>query len=510
MDAAGGRLVCGREQLRPSESKWKLFGWVVPEAGKTMKRAFWSELFREATKAASRIAICSFVAAIGIIARPIVLHGQESAAASPLTLQQAVAIALEKNPQRKAALADTKSAAYDVKIARSSLLPRLTFSETVLRGNDPVYVFGSKLRQQRFTSADFALNTLNTPAPFGNFSTRLSGSWTLFDSLASWRSVNRAELMKEASQHELERTEQETEYQVIESYFGVLLAKKQVDVAEQSLKTAEAIVERSKNRYEAGVIVESDYLSAQVRFAGRKQELIRVQNNLSLARAQLSAALGLSTSTDFAPVDELSERSLPAVKLEDLEQQAMTSRPDLRRIRSGEAAQKQSVLIAKSSFGPRVNAIAGWEADNPTFLAGGGGNNWLAGMELQFDLFQGGAKRAQLAREQATLEKVSALQEAAKDAVRLEVRRAYYDMDTAKQQLEVARLAIADSKESLRVNQNRYDAGLSTITDLLASEETARRTQTDYWETVRRYFTGYAALELASGTLNPQSPVVTP
>jgi outer membrane protein TolC len=76
--------------------------------------------------------------------------------------------------------------------------------------------------------------------------------------------------------------------------------------------------------------------------------------------------------------------------------------------------------------------------------------------------------------------------------------------------LEVARASIADSRESLRINQDRYEAGLSTVTDLLSSEDAARRTQNDYWETVCRYYTGYAALELASGTLNPQSPVVTP
>ncbi len=77
---------------------------------------------------------------------------------SPLTLQQAVKIALEKNPLRKAALADTRVASADVREARSVLMPRLTFSETATRGNDPVYVFGSKLRQQRFTIADFDLN----------------------------------------------------------------------------------------------------------------------------------------------------------------------------------------------------------------------------------------------------------------------------------------------------------------------------------------------------------------
>jgi outer membrane protein TolC len=107
-------------------------------------------------------------------------------------------------------------------------------------------------------------------------------------------------------------------------------------------------------------------------------------------------------------------------------------------------------------------------------------------------------------------EKVSALKDVATDAIRLEVRRDYYELDSARQQVEVARTAIAESQESLRINQNRYASGLSTITDLLAAEEAAQRSQIDYWEAVYCYHTGYAKLELASGTLTPQSPVVTP
>jgi outer membrane protein TolC len=187
----------------------------------------------------------------------------------------------------------------------------------------------------------------------------------------------------------------------------------------------------------------------------------------------------------------------------------MESRPDLKRIRSEEIAQQQSVSIAKASFGPRVNAFADWEADNPAFVSGGG-NNWTAGIELQFDLFQGGAKRAALSRELALQEKAASVKEMASDAARLEVRRAYYGVDAARQQIEVARAAIAAAQESLRINQDRYESGLSTIADLLAAEEAALRSQTDYWEAVYRYHTGYAGLELASGSLNPQSPVVTP
>jgi outer membrane protein len=435
---------------------------------------------------------------------------QQSPESSSLTLQQAVTIALEKNPLRKAAAAGTSASAAEVRVARSSLLPHLNFSETATRGNDPVYVFGSKLRQQRFADADFALNKLNTPLPFGNFATRFGGTWNLFDSFASWHGINRAKQMNEAAARQLDRTEQEIVFRVINSYYEVLLAGKQLEVSEQAAKTAEAIVDRSQARFDSGLVVESDLLTAKVRLAERQQEVIRARNNLDLARAQLCTAMGVPPESSLQLTEVLAEHKLPLPVLQETEKQALTSRPDLKRVASEEAAQRQSVSIAKSSFGPQISAFAGWEMDNPTFLAGGGGNNWLGGIEVKVDIFQGGAKRAELSRQRALEERAVAMKQAAADAVRLEVRRAYYDMDTSRQQVEVARAVIAQAQESLRINQDRYDSGLTTITDLLGAEEAASRSQTDYWEAVYRFHTSYANLELASGTLNPQSPVVTP
>jgi outer membrane protein TolC len=230
---------------------------------------------------------------------------------------------------------------------------------------------------------------------------------------------------------------------------------------------------------------------------------------LDLARAQLNTAMGMPMDSLFQPTQSLAEPTLPVPVLQDVEKLALTNRPDLKRIQSEESAQRQSVAIAKSSFGPRVNAFASWEMDNPTFVAGGGGNNWLGGLELQFDIFQGGAKRAQLARERALEEKVTSMKQVASDGVRLEVRRAYFNLDSARQELEVARAAIAQAQDSLRINQDRYGSGLSTVTDLLGAEEATQRSQTDYWEAVYRFHTSYASLELASGGLNLQSPVVT-
>jgi outer membrane protein len=456
-------------------------------------------------------AFCKALLSLAVAWLPLLAaSAQQEAQPSPLTLQQAVNVALEKNPLRKAAIADTKAASAGVREARSFLMPHLSFSETATRGDDPVYVFGSKLRQQRFTTAEFALNKLNTPLPIGNFTTRFGGSWNLFDSFATWHGVSRAKEMNEAAKHQLDRTDQEIVFRVVTSYYDVLLAAKQLEVAEQSVKTAQSIMDRSQARFNSGLTVESDLLTAKVRMAARQQEVIRARNTLETVRAELNTAMGTPVESRFQFTDRLEERTLPIPTLRDAEKQALGNRPDLKRIASEEAAQRQSVSMAKSSFGPRVNAFAAWEMDNPTFVAGGGANNWMGGIELQFDIFQGGAKRAELSRQRALEEMVVAKKLGASDAVRLEVRRAYYDVDASRQQIEVARVAIAQAQESLRINQDRYDSGLTTITDLLGAEDAARRSQTDYWEAVYHFRTSYANLELASGSLNSQSPVVMP
>jgi outer membrane protein TolC len=428
--------------------------------------------------------------------------------ATPLSLPDAVKIALEKNPLRKAALADTRAAGAGVREARAAIFPRITFSETANRGNDPVYVFGTRLRQQRFTAGDFALNLLNRPTPVGNFATRFGGQWNLFDSFASWFKVSRARYLQQASAQQLERTDQELVYQVVEAYYGLLLAGRQRQVAEQSMRTAQSILDRSKARYDSGLAVESDLLSAQVNAAGRQQQLIAASNAVWLAQAQLADALGLPNSPAYAPAEALAETQLPLGPLPELETRALGQRPDLRRLQSEQAAQDKGVAAAQASFGPRLNLFAGWEADNPALFTGGG-NNWMGGVELQFDLFEGGAKAARLSRERALQDRVAAMRQSAENAVRLDVRRAFYQVDASRQQVDVARAATQQAQESLRINQNRYDSGLATITDLLRVEEATRRAQTDYWEAVYRYRTSYAGLELATGTLNSTSAAVT-
>ncbi len=428
--------------------------------------------------------------------------------ATPLTLPEAVRIALDKNPMHKAALADTRAASAAVQEARSPLLPRLMFAENFTGGNDPVFVFGSRLRQQIFTAQDFALNSLNRPTPIGNFASRFSGQWSLFDSMKSWMGVDRARFMSQAAGQQLDRTDQELVFQTVQAYYGVLLAQKQLQVAEDAVKTAESIEQQSRARVESGMAVDSDLLSAQVLTSSRTQERIARQNEQALARTRLALAMGMPADARYEPKEALEERTFPPADMNQLEKTALEKRPDLKRVESERSAQAKSVAMAKAAFGPRLNAFGTWE-QNSHAAGWTGANNWVAGAELQFDLFSGGSKRAALEREKALAEKASAAQAGFEDAIRLEVRSAYYDFDAAQQQVAVARSAIAQADESLRINQNRYEGGLSTVTDMLRVEEAAHRAKADYWQAVYRLDTSYAGVELATGTLSPNSPAVT-
>jgi outer membrane protein len=429
------------------------------------------------------------------------------AAETKLTLEQAVAVALEKNPARKAAVLEQRIAAADFKLSRAPLLPRIGFSETYQDGNDPVYVFGAKLRQQRFSAADFALDQLNKPTPFSNYMTRFSGQWQLFDSGATWARMMQAKQASELAKRNLDRTDQELVMRVVDTYTGLLLAKRQLEVAEDAAKSSQSVLERARAHVEAGMSVESDLLSAQVDHGARQQELVRAQNDVSIAVARLNHELGVAAAANYELGDLLADRVFPSEPLEQLEARALDRRPDLRGLALQQSIQQKNVTIAKAAFGPTVDAIGNWEADNPRF-GGGGGNDWILGLEVRLELFDGGARAAQLQRERARKQKVEALRESAASGVQLEVRKAYFDYDAARRQLEVARTEVAQADESLRIGHDRYDAGLNTITDLLRVEEADVRAKTGYWQAVYRVQSSYANLELAAGTLSADSPVV--
>jgi len=423
-------------------------------------------------------------------------------AQEPLTLRQAIEQALGHSPQAAMARADGEDAKAASAQARTALLPQLNFTEDMSRGDDPVYAFGSRLRQRRFTQADFAVNALNRPDPIGNFSTRLSGSWMVFDSLKTERQIRRADQFKQSAASSAQAVDQQIVMRVVTAYQAVLYAQREIDVAQHEQETAAALLASVEDHVKAGLAVESDRMSALVNSAARKQELIEAQGDLELAWAQLSEAMG-ATDLKTTALKPMEPRSFPQLALEEELATAAKARPDLKALGQAQSAQASAVASARSDFGPRVSAYGNWEEDRNS-PGSAGGNNWVAGVQIGIDILPLG-KRAQLARETAAKQRIDAQMAASQQHLRLEVSQAHIHRQTASLSLETARAAMDQAAESLRILKNRYGAGLATITDLLRAEDAERRSQSSYWRAVYGNAMAYTELLYATGTLTPDA-----
>ena len=419
-------------------------------------------------------------------------------AQEPLTLREAIQIALKQSPDVAAARAGVDEAKANASLARTSYLPQVNFTEDMSRGNDPVYVFGTRLRQQRFTQANFALDALNKPAPIGNFASRISGGWLLFDSLQTQKKIRGAEFMRSSAASSAEGVDQKVVLDVVQEYQGVLYAERRVEIARHEQDTAEALLSSVDDHVKAGLAVESDRMSARVSMAGRKQELIAVQGGLELAWAQLRVAMGVP-DLKASPLRSIEPKNFPDTDLEQAVQGALKNRRDLAALTDAQSAQASAESAARMSFGPRVSAYGNWEDDRRS-VGGHGGNNWVAGVQIGLDVLPF-SKRSQLAKEKAAKARVNAQLNAYAQQVRLQVTQALIQRKTAELSLETARTAIDQATESLRIVKNRYTAGLATITDLLRAEDAEREAQANYWQAVYGNAVAYAQQLFATGTL---------
>jgi outer membrane protein TolC len=426
-----------------------------------------------------------------------------SAAQTPsLTLREAIDRALGQNPQTEAAQADVVAADAAAAMVRTALLPRLNFTEDLSRGNDPVYVFGTKLRQQRFAQSDFSLNSLNRPAPTGNFATRFSGQWMLFNWFETQQQIHAAKLGIASARSMTGAVDQSVIFQVVQAYQAELYAQRQLELAHHEQQTAEALLHDAQTRVKAGLAIDSDLLGAQVNLSARQQETIATQGAGETAWAELEAAIG--SALDVHPeLKPMGAKTYPEGSLDEDIAAALKARPDLKALAQQTAAQEQAVKAAKSDFFPQVSAYGNWEMDRQTF-AGDGGNNWVAGAQLNLDILPLG-KRAHLEQTKAAQQKAAAQERFQRQQIRLAVSRAFTDHQTAERTVATARASMDQSTESLRILRNRYDAGLATMTDLLRAEDAQRQSQNGYWRAAYGNTVAYAELLYATGALTPDT-----
>jgi outer membrane protein TolC len=132
----------------------------------------------------------------------------------------------------------------------------------------------------------------------------------------------------------------------------------------------------------------------------------------------------------------------------------------------------------------------------------------MASISLRWNLFNGFADRARIEESNQLARRAGAEQVRANSAIQLQVRQSYAGLDAASQRIAVATAAVAEAEESLRITQNRYQAGMANVTDLLRTETALLETRTRYLAAVHDQRVAAAQLELAAGRLSADSEVL--
>ena len=437
----------------------------------------------------------------------LVLQSLPGWAQDPMSLIDAVHRALDRNKSVEASVAAQKVAESRIAEARAGALPKVNYSESWARSDNPVFVFSSLLTQHQFGEQNFQVGPLNRPDFIDNFQSQVSADQTLYDAGQTKHAVRSAELTKDLTREEGRRTQMEVIASVIRSYCDTLLGAEQLNATSQAMRSAQADLERAQAVRSAGMSTDVDVLSIRVHLASVREQQIRRAADLDVARAALNDALGLPLDTAHTLSTALTPLKLPEGLLADYEKNALSERPEARQVKLATSLAENRAATARSSLLPQVGFHAAFEADRQRFYDRGGAN-WLVSIGLRWNLFNGFSDKARIQESKFALRQSEAEQEHAGSAIRLQVRRAYADLRAARQRIEVAKASVAEAEESLRITQNRYESGMSNVTDILRTETAVLEARTRHLTAMHDQRIAAAMLELAAGTLTVDSDVL--
>ena len=428
-------------------------------------------------------------------------------AQDPMSLKDAVHLALTQNKSIGASKAARKAAEARVGQAQGGRLPKVNYSESWTRSDNPVFVFSSLLTQRQFGEQNFQIQTLNRPGFLNNFQSQVTADQPLFDAGQTRHAVRAAELSKEISGEDGRRTEMEVIASVIRSYYETVLGAEQLEAAGQATRSAEADLGRAQAVRSAGMSTDVDVLSIRVHLAGVRELQIRRAAALDVARATLNDVLGLPLDTAHTLTTPLAPLPPGSEAVTGYETSALEQRPEARQAKWATRLAENRVATARGNLLPQIGVHAAFEADRQNFYDRGGAN-WLVSVGMRWNLFNGFSDKAHIAETQFELARSRAQQESATSAIRLQVRRQYADLLAAQQRIEVARASIAEAEESLRITQNRYQAGFGNVTDLLRTETALLEARTRSLSAIHDQRIAAAMLGLAAGTLGADSEVL--
>jgi outer membrane protein len=393
-----------------------------------------------------------------------------------LTLQEAQRVAVERQPQIRAARASTAAADAVVEQSRSGLLPQLTANAGYQRTTtNRVFRFGGILLPNQETN-------WSSVSLWESNATLSQLLWDFGQTSNRWRSTQAS---ARATADQERATGQQVVLVVRTAFFNAVAFKELLAVARETLANQHNHLVQIDGFVGAGTRPPIDLSQARADYANAEVQVINAANAYQRSKVLLNQAMGVEGAIDYDVAgDALPPEAGEDGSLEPLLQMALAARPEIAAAIEQVKAQQLLIRSARAGYGPSISAGA-------NFIQGTvPGSNYIGwdvagGVTLTWNLFQGGLTKGIVHQAEANLGFAAAQLDLLRQQVRVDVDQALLAIRAAKAALASARDALVAARERLALAEGRYRNGSGSVIELgdaqiAASNAAAQVVQTDF------------------------------
>ena len=323
----------------------------------------------------------------------------------------------------------------------------------------------------------------------------VSADMLLFDFGKTKAAADMAKNLYEATKEDTKENINTIIYSIKTTYYNILFAQAQVQVYEDTVKDYELQLQQAWGFYRYGTKAKVDVVTAEYNLGKAKLNLVKAKNILEVAQVQLSKIMGMPEYTNYELSDQLT-LNLFDITEEEAIKTAFEVRPELLAAKKSADAVKMNLRATRREFTPNLGIYGSY--------GNGIGNDYdlrsgQIGVGLNYSALNVWKVKKQVDEAKAEYNKAKAQYEDIKNDVYFNVKKNYMELETDREAIVIAKLALDQAKEQYRQVTGRYKAGVGDAIELKDGENTYLNARLDFYNAMLNYNTTAASLEREIG-----------
>jgi outer membrane protein TolC len=374
------------------------------------------------------------------------------------TPKKAVDFALRNSPDSQIAAQRMIEAKALQSKSAASFYPTVNLSGNYGQTNNPMYSFGNILNQGAYVPGiDF-----NNPGRTDNLNLTAAVQYRFYNGGQDLARNQAAAAGVDVSVAERKAILLRLEFEAFRSFQKIEEAELILQAGEEGVTAIRSSLQVAQARYDAGDLLRTDLLNLEVEESRAVQNQIRATHNLELSKKIFLQLLGLPSGEVI--IDTVGTQA--PLRPERLDSEL---RPEMQRLLAATRAAEAELRAARGGWLPTVDGFAAYQYDQG-FVMDGGGDSWLAGIKVNFNLFDGGNSSADVALGKAKLSSLRAEKKKLELAINLEMVQSELALSEAEQSLVVTQKMVDLATESEALSQVRFKEGGILASDLINVE----------------------------------------